>query len=158
MAKVPIRNIVADEDVQKVRHGHGEADTVRVTAHPAQQSGARGTHHAHQGPAGNSRCMFLFKSRIDPLPAILLHDIRTPGVTIAYSLYKVFWIKYVFLDHVDHVDNVDIFTLSFPSITYSSPMQRNSSQDLLVCPLTSTDKWSRIESQWFFPRMVPDNS
>ena len=88
MAKVPIRNIVSDEDVQKVRHGHGEADTVRVTTLPAQQSGARGTHHAHQGPAGNSRCMyidedvcicmFLFKSRIDPLLAILLHDIRTP--------------------------------------------------------------------------------
>ena len=99
--------------------------------------------------------MYLCKSRFDPLPAILLHDIRTPGVTIAYSLYKVFWIKHVFLHHVD---NVDIFTLSFPSITYSSPMQRNSSQDLLVCPLTSTDKWSRIESQWFFPSMVPDNS
>ena len=89
MAKVPIRNIVADEDVQKVRHGHGEADTVRVTTLPAQQSGARGTHHAHQGPAGNSRCMFLCKSRFDPLPAILLHDIRTPGVAITYSLYKV---------------------------------------------------------------------
>ena len=57
MAKVPIRNIVADEDVQKVRHGHGEADTVRVTTLPAQQSGARGTHHAHQGPPGNSKCM-----------------------------------------------------------------------------------------------------
>ena len=48
--------------------------------------------------------------------------------------------------------------MSFPSITYSSPMHRNASQDLLVCPLISTDKWSRIESQWFFFRMVPDNS